>query len=153
MQKGCNKTYCFTTFPRLGEHSSRAYFIITTARCLLTLAVLQAAVKRIKEHHSVSLCANVAVTMYTHVCELYEGSAIIRSVLLGEEIKSRAKQAGAMKSCVFNDMHLAVEDFGPCKMAALLSVKEVTGSHEYLLCTRLIITTSLHQSCCPMDRL
>jgi len=31
-------------------------------------------------------------------------------VLLGEGIKSRAKQAGAMKSCVFNDMHLAVED-------------------------------------------
>lgn len=25
----------------------------------------------------------------------------------GEEIKSRAKQAGAMKSCVFNDMHFA----------------------------------------------
>lgn len=33
---------------------------------------------------------------------------------------------------------------GPCKMAVLLSVKEVTESHEYLLCTRLIITTSLH---------
>lgn len=30
--------------------------------------------------------------------------------LPGEEIKSRTKQAGAMKSCVFNDMHLAVED-------------------------------------------
>jgi len=48
--------------------------------------------------------------MYTHVCELYEGSAIIRSVLLDEEIKSQAKQASAMKSCVFNDMHFAVED-------------------------------------------
>lgn len=67
---------------------------------------------------------------------------LLSSRFYGEEIKSRTKQASAMKSCVFNDMHFVVEErLGPYKIAPLLSVKEVTGSHEYLLCTRLIIMT------------
>lgn len=32
---------------------------------------------------------------------------LLSSRFYGEEIKSRTKQAGAMKSCVFNDMHFA----------------------------------------------
>lgn len=109
-KKVVTKHIAFLGFPRPGEHLSRAYFIITTARYERTLAVLQAVVKSVKKRHSPYLCMRMSPSRCILTFVNFRKGLLLSSRFYGEEIKSRAKQASAMKWCVFNDMHFGVEE-------------------------------------------